>query len=64
VALAAGLVASTSANPAGQDGLFYGHPEQFVYQLVGVACCIGWSGCWTAALVLLYVSGSSVWVCE
>ncbi len=40
-ALATGLFATTSVNPAGRDGLFYGNPGQLVTQLVGVAA--GWA---------------------
>jgi Amt family ammonium transporter len=39
-ALATGLFATTSVNPAGHDGLFYGNPGQLWAQLVGVAA--GW----------------------
>jgi Amt family ammonium transporter len=36
-ALATGLFATTSVNPAGFDGLFYGNPSQLVKQAVAVA---------------------------
>jgi ammonium transporter, Amt family len=39
-ALATGLFATTSVNPAGRDGLFYGNPGQLWVQFVGVAT--GW----------------------
>ncbi len=35
-ALATGLFASKAVNPAGADGLFYGHPMQFLIQLLTV----------------------------
>ena len=35
-ALATGLFATTTINPAGADGLFYGNPGQFVTQLISV----------------------------
>jgi Amt family ammonium transporter len=35
-ALLTGLFATTTINPAGFDGLFYGNPYQFVVQLIGV----------------------------
>lgn len=35
-ALATGLFATTAVNPAGDNGLFYGNPTQFVDQLISV----------------------------
>jgi len=42
-ALATGLFATVSVNPAGANGLFYGHAMQFVKQLVGVASVGGFA---------------------
>jgi Amt family ammonium transporter len=39
-ALATGLFATTAVNPAGADGLFYGHPEQFLIQTVAAGMVI------------------------
>ncbi|MBN2325798.1 MAG: ammonium transporter, partial [Candidatus Omnitrophica bacterium] len=36
-ALATGLFCSTSINPNGADGLFFGNPGQFLIQVIGVA---------------------------
>ncbi len=45
-ALATGLFASTTVNPAGFDGLFYGNPSQLLKQAVAVAAV----GVFTAAV--------------
>jgi Amt family ammonium transporter len=42
-ALATGLFASKSVNPAGADGLFFGNPKQFVIQLIAVAVTLAYS---------------------
>lgn len=42
-ALATGLFASTAANPAGVNGLFYGNPHQFVVQAIGAGSAIVYS---------------------
>ncbi len=42
-ALATGLFASKSVNPAGADGLFFGNPKQFVIQLIAVAVTLVYS---------------------
>jgi Amt family ammonium transporter len=42
-ALATGLFASTAANPAGVDGLFYGNPHQFLVQAIGAGSAIVYS---------------------
>lgn len=42
-ALATGLFASKSVNPAGADGLFFGNPEQFLIQLVAVGVTLIYS---------------------
>jgi Amt family ammonium transporter len=39
-ALATGLFATTSINPAGRDGLFYGNAEQFLIQAVAASVVI------------------------
>ncbi len=39
-ALATGLFATTSVNPAGKDGLFYGNPEQFLIQAAAAGIMI------------------------
>ncbi|SDP81008.1 ammonium transporter [Litchfieldia salsa] len=39
-AIATGLFATTSVNSAGNNGLFYGNPEQLLHQLIGVATAI------------------------
>lgn len=43
-ALATGLFASASINPAGADGLLHGNPKLFFVQLAGVAVTLAWSG--------------------
>jgi Amt family ammonium transporter len=48
-ALATGLFASAAINPAGADGLFFGHPGQVVIQAVGVVATVVYS------FVLTYV---------
>jgi Amt family ammonium transporter len=45
-ALATGLFATTTVNPAGADGLFYGNPEQLLKQAVAVVAV----GAFTAAV--------------
>ena len=42
-ALATGLFAARSVNQAGADGLFYGHPAQFLIQLVAAVIVIGFA---------------------
>lgn len=42
-ALATGLFATTSVNPAGADGLFYGNPAQFLIQLGAAAAGVVFS---------------------
>jgi len=50
-ALATGLFATKAVNSSGADGLFYGHPRQFLVQLVAVAvavvysCLVSWLIC-------------------
>ncbi|KAB8137464.1 ammonium transporter [Gracilibacillus oryzae] len=39
-AIATGLFATTSVNEAGNNGLFYGNPEQLLHQLIGVGTAI------------------------
>lgn len=48
-ALATGLFATTSVNPAGADGLFYGNGAQFIIQLEGVAVS------WVFAAVMTFI---------
>lgn len=42
-ALATGLWATTSVNPGGANGLFYGNPKQFLLQLAAVAVTLVYS---------------------
>lgn len=42
-ALATGLFATKTINPAGADGLFYGNPSQFLIQLVTVIAVVAFS---------------------
>ena len=51
--LATGLFATTSVNSAGNDGLFYGNPEQFFHQFVGVGVSIALSAVGTFAILKL-----------
>jgi len=39
-AIATGLFATTSVNEAGNNGLFYGNPEQLLHQLMGVGASV------------------------
>lgn len=39
-ALATGLLATTTVNPNGADGLFYGNPDQFFVQLIAALAAI------------------------
>ncbi|MBP2650944.1 MAG: ammonium transporter [Firmicutes bacterium] len=48
-ALATGLFASKEINPAGADGLFFGNPDQFVTQLIGVVAS------WAIAVIGTYI---------
>ncbi len=48
-ALATGLFASKAINPAGADGWFYGNPDQFVNQLIGVVAS------WAFAIVMTFL---------
>jgi len=52
-ALATGLFASKAVNPAGSDGLFFGHPGQLAIQFVSVAVTIVFA--FVMTLVLLKV---------
>ena len=52
-ALATGLFATTSVNPAGFDGLFYGNPGQLLIQAVAVAVAIVFSFVVTYVLATL-----------
>lgn len=42
-AIATGLFATTTVNPAGMDGLFYGNPGQLGIQAIGVLAAIGYA---------------------
>lgn len=48
-AIATGLFASTTVNPAGADGLFYGNPGQLVNQLIGVGAS------WIVAAIMTFL---------
>lgn len=52
-ALATGLFATTAANPAGANGLFYGNPMQFLIQLKATLITMAFS--FTASVILLKV---------
>ena len=52
-ALAIGFFAQKSIDPAGADGLFYGHAMQLVYQFVGVLVTLVYAGVWTYLLLKL-----------
>lgn len=54
-AIATGLFATKSVNPAGNNGLFYGNPEQLLHQLTGVGTAVLLSGIGT--FVILKVMG-------
>jgi Amt family ammonium transporter len=53
-AIATGLFATTSVNPAGADGLLYGNPAQLWNQIVGIlaAWVLGFVGTWIILKVL------------
>ncbi|MHB8809496.1 MAG: ammonium transporter [Desulfobulbaceae bacterium] len=57
-ALATGLFASTAANPAGVNGLFYGNPHQFVVQAIGAGSAIVYS--MIVSFIILKVVGLMV----
>ena len=48
-ALATGLFATKTVNPAGNDGLFYGNPEQVLIQLIGIAAS------WAIAIIGTFI---------
>jgi Amt family ammonium transporter len=52
-ALATGIFATKSVNPAGDDGLLYGNPQQLVEQLVGVGA--GWALAAVGTFVILKI---------
>jgi Amt family ammonium transporter len=52
-ALATGLFATTSVNPAGADGLFYGNPKLFLIQLVATVATAAFAGLVTFLLLTL-----------
>jgi Amt family ammonium transporter len=49
--IATGLFASTTVNPDGSDGLFYGYPYQFFAQVVAVIAVWAFAGAVTFLLV-------------
>jgi len=61
-ALATGLFATRSVNPAGADGLFYGNPAQFAIQLGAAVAAIAFSAAmtWLIARVIHAVVGLRV----
>jgi len=52
-ALATGLFATTTVNPAGANGLFYGNPEQLLKQAVAVAAVAGFTAVVTFIILKL-----------
>ncbi len=50
-AIATGIFATTSINPAGKDGLLYGNPEQLVTQLIGVGTAIAFAAIGTFVIL-------------
>ncbi|RME97352.1 MAG: ammonium transporter [Chloroflexi bacterium] len=63
-ALATGLFATTTINPAGADGLFYGNPMQFVIQLVSVVITVAFAGGITFVLTKILQSTVGLSVSE
>jgi len=61
-AIATGLFATKSINPAGGDGLFYGNPHQLVTQLIAVGTTIAYSaiGTFLICLVVKAITGLKV----
>jgi Amt family ammonium transporter len=61
-ALATGLFATTSINPAGANGLFYGNPEQLLIQMaaVGIVIAFAFGMTYAIASVLKQTIGLSV----
>ncbi len=57
-ALATGLFASVAINAAGADGLFFGHPMQFLVQVVAVAASISFA--FVGSLILLGITDALV----
>lgn len=52
-AIATGIFATKSVNPAGADGLLYGNPSQLVNQLIVLAAAVGLAGIGTFAILKL-----------
>lgn len=50
-AIATGIFATTSVNPAGKDGLLYGNPGQVVTQLIGVGAAIAFAAIGTFVIL-------------
>ncbi len=63
-ALATGLWATRSVNPAGADGLFYGRPGQFLVQLQAVGIVAGYSLVASFGLLKLVQAGLGLRVNE
>ena len=51
--LGLGLLATSSVNPGGPDGAFYGHPAQLGYQAVGVLAAVLLSALFTFLILQL-----------
>jgi ammonium transporter, Amt family len=60
--LAIGLFASLAINPAGVNGLFFGHPQQLAIQAMGVAVAgiMGFGGTWIILKVIKVLVGIRV----
>ena len=52
-ALATGIFASTEVNPAGADGLIFGHPELVLTQLIGVVTTMAFAAIMTFIIIKL-----------
>jgi len=51
--LAVGLFAQKALNPAGNNGLFFGNPQQFTVQITGVAAVIAFAAVFSVILYLV-----------
>jgi Amt family ammonium transporter len=63
-AIATGLFATKSVNPAGADGLFYGNPGQLLNQVMGVLASWALAGVGTFAILKLVSAVTSLRVSE
>jgi len=52
--LAIGFIATSSVNPKGPDGWFYGNFSQVYIQAGGVLVAMAWSAFWTGLLIYLF----------